>query len=92
MFLKQSEQDLFSYNELQAIKIIGKKTTTMKEIADELYDHKTMPKYATTAVSSLISRINAKAKKNYLNFKIAVGHTNGGRTPKQISIVKKSPT
>ena len=89
MFLNKEDQDLFSFNELAVIEIIGKRNMTMKEIAEELYDGTRMPQYASTAVSSLLSRINAKCKKHGLDLKINVGGSSGGRVPKNVTLKKK---
>lgn len=89
MHLTEEEQNCFSYNELEVINIIGKGTTTLKAIAQALYRGTTPPKYASTAVSSLVSRINMKAHKYKLNFRINLGGSSGGRVPKNVSIKKK---
>lgn len=89
MYLSREDQEVFSFNELAVIEIIGKRTMTLKEIAEELYDGVRSPKYASTAVSSLVSRINMKAHKYRLNFRINLGGSSGGRVPKDVSIKKK---
>lgn len=89
MYLSKEDQDVFSFNELAVIEIIGKRTMTLSQIAEELYEGVRPPKYASTAVSSLVGRINAKARKQGINLKINLGGSQGGRVPKDVSIIRK---
>jgi hypothetical protein len=84
-FLKQYE-DIFSFTEMEIILAINKGSKTYKEIAKNIYGEKA-PRYATTAISGLIDRINKKCQLKKINLRIDVSETNGGPVTKTVRLV-----
>jgi hypothetical protein len=84
-FLKQYE-DIFSFTEMEIILAISKGSKTYKEIAKNIYGEKA-PRYATTAISGLIDRINKKCQLKKINLRIDVSETNGGPVTKTVKLV-----
>lgn len=84
-FLKQYE-DVFSFTEMEIILAISKGSKTYKEIVKNIYGEKA-PRYATTAISGLIDRINKKCQLKKINLRIDVSETNGGPVTKTVKLV-----
>lgn len=85
MFLSEKDQEMFSSLELEVIETIGKEVMTLKEIAERIYGS-SGPKYGSTSISVVIGRINDKARKYGLNFKVDLYGSAGGRIPKKVKI------
>ena len=84
-FLKQYE-DVFSFSEMEVILAISKGSKTYKEISKALYGDKP-PRYATTAISELINRINRKCQLKKINLRVDVSETKGGPVSKTVKLV-----
>lgn len=75
------ETELFSPTENKILKILGKKKTTVKKIADDFFKGTKPPLNPNNVVSGAIIHINKKCQYHKLNWFInGVGLGRGGKT------------